>query len=158
MGKSFKIQKYGSTKDIANAFNNLNKAVEEGTKEALMKTGLKGEQLAVKHMKSQDLGWQPLDEKYLARKKKQGESNKVLIASTTYLQSITSVFQGNKTFVGVKRDAKAENGESLVDIAYIHEFGSIARNITRRPLWQPVLKELRQFVKKSQIFKKSIKK
>nr|BDD48157.1 hypothetical protein 1 [bacterium] len=99
----------------------------------------------VKHLQNQDLGWDKLSKKYLARKKKQGLSTATLIATSQLMQSITTQASSNKmsAFVGVLRTAKRRGGGKAVLIAAIHEFGSKRRKIPARPLFRPTLQEVK---------------
>jgi len=99
----------------------------------------------VKHLQNQDLGWNKLNKKYLARKKKQGLSTVTLIATSQLMQSITTQSSSNKmsAFVGVLRTAKRRGGGKAVLIAAIHEFGSKRRKIPARPLFRPTLQEVK---------------
>jgi hypothetical protein len=106
-----------------------------------------GERTVVMHLKSQDLGWKPLTDRYRRRKRrfKRGGrlSEKTLIATATYFKSITaekfSPFEGA---VGVLRQARYQRGEKIANIAMVHEFGTKNRRIPARPLWKPSLEEI----------------
>lgn len=118
------------------------------TQQSMSRVGLKAEAIAKTHMSKQDLGWKPLSPKYLASKVRRGLSDNTLIATSTYFQSITSWNNGQKVFVGVKKQAVSEDGELLADIAKVHEFGSVTRSIPARPLWQPTLTEALDWLSK----------
>lgn len=135
---------------LAKVISQLPKEMQEAREKGLKQIGLKAERLALLHMKKQDLSWQDLDKKYVLRKVKKGHSNKTLIASSEYFLSITSFSNKNTAFAGVKRDAKSKDGESLVSIAAVHEFGN--KNMPSRPLWRPVFKETMKWVKTEKPF------
>lgn len=107
-----------------------------------------GEKTAVKFVRDQSLSWQPLNPAYREQKMKEGKSSKTLIASSQYLQSISSNASYPHAWVGVKRTARSKDGESLVDIARVHEFGAISLNIPSRPLWSVINKHLQAWWKK----------
>lgn len=130
---------------VGNMINNLRNDIENIQHEELRQLGLKAEQKAVLHLRNQDLNWQRLSDVYLRRKNnKKGKrlSEKTLIATGSYLQSITSWATKDAVFVGVKRNVKNNEGEDIANIAMIHEYGSTARNIPARPLWGPVMNEM----------------
>lgn len=110
-----------------------------------VRIGSKAEGIAKKHMRNQDLGWEALAPSTLAQKARKGLSGNILIATSSYFQSITSFSKDLTAFVGVRRTARNKDGEILANIAKIHEFGS--RNIPKRPLWGPTMKEMREFIK-----------
>lgn len=160
MGKTIiQINKYGDFNKILKQMEQLPGKLEEGIAIGFAQTSAKGEQIVVKHLKNQDLGWIGLKKQTIARKKAKGHSSKTLIATTSMFQSITSMTMGNYCFIGVKRGVKnKETGEELANIAAVHEYGSIARNIKPRKLWKPSMIELRKWVQESGVFIKAIKK
>jgi len=106
------------------------------------------ESTAVGHLRNQDLGWTGLKAAYLARKKtargkgSRSLSEKILIATGTYFQSITSYVEGLVAFVGVKRGvAREADGTDVLNLARIHEEGAPNANIPARPLWKPTFDE-----------------
>ncbi len=148
----FKITNFGDWAKVHNIIKNrLPKAYQETSEKVLKRVTLKAERIVVLHLRNQDLGWQPLKEKTLARKARRGESEKTLIATTDYLRSITAFVENGVGFVGVRKKKVNSSGNSLVDIAATHEFGSISRSIPARPLWQPSLIELSSWIKKNKI-------
>lgn len=106
------------------------------------------ESVAVGHLRNQDLPWQPLKESYSRRKKSaKGKgsrrlSEKILIATGTYFQSISTYVDGLNAFVGIKRGvAREADGTDVVNIARVHEKGYEAGGIPKRPLWEPTFQE-----------------
>lgn len=152
------INQIGDINKFLRDLQNLPKNIDAGIEQALQKTAAKGEQIAVKHIKNQDLGWIALKKATIKRKQKLGHSNKTLIATSTYIQSITSVTIGNYCFVGIRREAKSKDGESLANIAMVHEYGSEKRGIKARKLWKPTSLELKAWVQQSGVFVKEIRK
>lgn len=132
----------GDWQRVANIVANLNREAVAAYKESLMKFGLKVEALAKKHIASQDLNWQTLKPLTVARKVRKGQSEKILIATSTYFQSISSWVEGDTVYAGVKKTAYAADGiTELADIAAVLEFGSQNGAIPARPLWQPTFDE-----------------
>ena len=139
--------------------SNLSGGIKKSLEKSLKQVGLKGEQIAIKHLQAQDLGWKPLSAAYKKRKEKQGHSNKILIRTGTLMQNIKSeVVSKHEVFVGVNRQAKDAEGNSIADIATIMEYGSVAMNIPARPLWKPTHDELLEWIKQENIFLKNVKK
>lgn len=119
--------------------------------------GLKAEQIAVKHLQAQDLEWAALDEKYLERKIARGGSEKTLIDTSTMFSAITSIVVGHYgVFAGVQRNVSYKDGEDVAYIAEVMEYGSEARNIPARPLWQPTYEETIAWLKESNYFGKKV--
>jgi len=96
-----------------------------------------------KHFQNQDLGWAALKKGYPEWKAAHGLSNQILIATSTLMQSITTniVDGGMTAFVGVLRQSSRKDGADPISIAAVHEFGSEARSIKKRPYLIPSLKE-----------------
>lgn len=113
-------------------------------------TALLVESVATGHLRDQDLPWASLKSAYLERKKRgkgkasRSLSEKILIATGTYFQSITSYVEGLTAFVGVKRGvAREEDGTDVLELARIHEQGAPNANIPERSLWKPTFDEVR---------------
>lgn len=122
------------------------KKIDKINQRSLKRIGLKAEKLAVKLIKTQSLSHARLNEKYLAAKVRQGKSNKTLISSSNYLQSITSITSDNVAFAGVSKNVKNKDGSSTANIARVQEFGSISRNIPARPVWLPVFNRMKTLI------------
>ncbi len=148
-------------------FDNVRKVVQQIAtdienikREPMRQLGLKGEALAKGHMRDQDLGWQSLSPKYLKRKQqskkgKRRRSEKILIDTSSYFQSITSFTTRDTVQIGVMRGVKNEDGQEIANIAKVHEYGSTKRNIPARPLWQVVLRELNAHIVSTRPFLRS---
>jgi hypothetical protein len=155
----FKVKKFGAWGKAFSLLSSMSDKIDKGVQKGMKQIGLKGEQLAIKHLQSQDLGWQPLSKAYKRAKEIGGFSDKILIRTSTLFQNIRSeVIDKKMVFVGVKREAKYADGSSVADIATIMEYGSKAQNIPARPLWQPTQKELIEWIKKENIILKNVKK
>lgn len=155
------MQKFGF-ENAQKAVSNMVRDIEIINTIELKRIGLQAEKKAVLHLRNQDLNWKPLSERY--RKRKTGErsrtrndggrdrrfkkmSEKILIATSSYLQAITSWVQKETAYIGVKRGVKNKDGQEIGNIAKIHEYGSIARNIPARPLWKPTFEEMQSEIK-----------
>lgn len=133
----YKIGKWEQVQMIARV---LGKEMEVSQMLSLRRFGLKVEAIAVAHLSSQDLNWVPLKPATLAAKLRRGESEKILIATSSYFQSITSYVIGDTAYAGVKKGIRNSKGEIISDIAILLEYGG--GNIPARPLWQPTFKEV----------------
>ena len=129
-------------REASRMINNLAHDIEIIQMEGMRQIGLEAEKTAVEYLQKQDLGCKPLSERYKALKKRKGLSEKTLIATSTYFQSITSWTTKQAIYVGVKRNVKNKDGEEVANIAKVHEYGSVKRNIPARPLWKPTLVEM----------------
>lgn len=112
--------------------------------QALSRWGLKAEGIAKKHISMQDLNWKPLKPETLAAKLRKGLSENILVATSTYFQSITSWadLPNNTVYAGVKKEARDKEGNVIANIAAVHEFGSLSGNIPKRELWHPTFQEV----------------
>jgi len=146
------FQKFGDWDKVRQLVSQFPAEADRINKQSLMQFGLKAEGMAVKMMQSQPSDWPALKEKTLKRKLKKGQSEKTLIATSTYFQAITSRVEGHRAMAGVFRDTKYKNGKEVWSIAAIHEFGSKKMNIPARPLWKPVFVQARNWVEKEKFF------
>jgi len=134
--------------------NNFQKELEMKLEQTLTQAAADVESVAIGHLKNQDLGWTALKPAYL-RKKLRGKgrggrrlSKKILIATGTYFQNITSYVEGLTAFIGVKRGvAREKDGTDIVDIALVHENPITSPN-PKRPLWKPTFDETKPEVMK----------
>lgn len=160
-----KTRKIGDWEKVGALIGNLSKEMERAVQMSLMRWGLKAEGLAKSHMSKQDLGWAALKPSTLANKVRKGYSDNILIATSSYFQSITSWVdkESNTVYAGVKKTATDKEGNVIADIAAVHEYGSEAAGIPKRELWHPTFDEVVDWFEKSDsrpaiIFSKNIKK
>ena len=141
--------KKGDFKKLKGFADKLIERFDDEIEKVMGLAGEKGIDIAHQHMNNQDLNWQPLHPRTVERKKKRS-SDKILIDTSTYAQSITQKYSKLKrqVFIGVLRSAQSSQGQQLTNIARVHEFGSVARNIPKRPLWHPTKDEVKKWVKK----------
>jgi hypothetical protein len=92
-------------------------------------------------MSAQDLGWTPLKAKTVAQKLREGKSELILIATSSYFQSITSWVKEDTAYAGVRKGIKGKDGQQIDAVAAVHEYGSPTKNIPARPLWKPTFDE-----------------
>lgn len=156
------VERIGNWGGIAGLIDNLEKECKLAVDQSLMRFGLKAEGIAKKHIRDQDLDWDPLSPAYLAAKLRKGYSEKTMIRTSTYFQNITSWKQGDTAYVGVKRETLEKDGKPVYEIARLHEYGSLNGIIPARPLWQPTLEEVVEWHKEknqpAMIFLQNIRK
>jgi hypothetical protein len=147
------LRKTGDWDKVAFLVKNLDREMRATAVMTLKRWALKTESIAKDHMSKQDLNWEELDPKTVARKVRKGYSENILIETSTYFQTITSwVDEGALVgYAGVKKKALSEDGEELADIAELHEFGSKSGHIPARPLWSPSMAESRKWYAASKI-------
>lgn len=91
----------------------------------------------------QSYQWKPLNERYLAWKRKVGRDTRILLATHEYITAIEVIELPKKQgemaafSVGLPDRIHKDSGLPLKTLARIHEFGSMKRNIPPRPLWFP---------------------
>lgn len=146
------LQKFGDWDLVLNLANNMSQDVKLANRQVLAQLASRAEGLAVKFIRDQNLPWPKLSDQYLEYKRRQGLSTKILVATSTLFQSITSQVYANYSFAGVFRKNKAANGEFVSDIAKIMEYGSIKRGIPPRKLWKPVFTIMKAYLIKEQLF------
>lgn len=149
------IKKFGNWNLVGDLVNNLHQDIKESNKIMLKRIGLEAEKRAVDHLQKQDLSWEALKPETLKRKTKKGLSEKILIATSSYFQSITSWADSQTAYAGVKRTARNKEGQEIANIAKIHEYGSKVRNIPARPLWKPVFREMIAYIRRENLFAKA---
>lgn len=135
------IRKTGDWDKVGVLLRNLKKELKESSNISLKRFGLKAEGAAKKHLSNQDLGWPPLSPNTIAQKIRKGYSTNVLIATSSYFQSINSWVKDNGVFIGVNRTAQNADGDNISVIARVHEYGSKSGDIPKRPLWKPTFDE-----------------
>jgi len=162
MSKKRIIEKVGRW-DVAGLFTrNLKKDIPEELKVVSRQIGLEAEALVKKYIVSQQgfsdskYKWSKLSDAYVAYKKRKKLSNKTLIATSSMVQSITSVAMYPKVFIGVKRGTKNKDGDDLTNIAATMEFGSEKRNIPERPFLRPINDLMKQKIEKENLVGKRI--
>lgn len=137
---------------VLNMTEHMSADILQSNRIVLAQLAARAEAMAVKHLQAQDLSWSPLSKKYLEQKMKKGLSPKIMIATSTYMQAITSQVKPNQSFAGVFRKSKEKNGSNVVDIAKLMEYGSVKLGIPARPLWKIVYAEMHKFIVREKVF------
>lgn len=136
------FRKIGEWERVGRLVRDMGPNMALARKRSLMRFGLKAEKIAKEHISSQDLGWAPLSPRYLFKKVSAGHSHLILIATSSYFQSITSWVETDTALIGVKKGVLAADGRnSQGDIAFDLEFGVPEMNLPARPLWKPTFDE-----------------
>lgn len=148
---------HGNWTGVTRKLENFKKELQSNMKSATTESAALVESAVRGHLENQDLPWQNLSPAYLKQKlTKKGRasrslSKKILIATGTYFQSITTHITDNglKAFIGVRRGvAREKDRTNIVNIAAVHESGCPKNNIPKRPLWQPTFDETEPKIKK----------
>ncbi len=150
------FEKTGDWNIVVDVTNNLNNDLKKSSKETLFQVAQRAEKLAMAHLRKQDLPWKPLSERYKSWKAKTGLSTKTLIAKESYMKSIKSKVnpEGTIAFAGVAKGVINEDGMTIEKYAAIQEYGSVKRNIPARKLWGPVVAEVKEYMRKNNLFSK----
>lgn len=133
-------RKTGDWGKVSRIIGGLGADMEYAQQKSLKRFALKAEAIAKGHISKQDLNWPALKPATQEKKARAGQSSKILVATSSYFQAITSYVEGETAYAGVKKTSKNEEGEVIADIARVLEFGSVSRNIEERPLWRPTFK------------------
>jgi hypothetical protein len=141
MSKNTTFYKIGDWRKVKLITNSLRKIFVNAQTLSLKRFGLKLEDIATGHINKQDLNWAPLNPAYLASKIRRGDSEQILVATSSYFQSITSYVKADSVFAGVKKGKRGENG-LIEDYAKLLEYGSEAMSLPERPLWRPSFTEV----------------
>lgn len=134
---------HGSLMPLADKLLGLDKRLTEVIKVAAFKL----ERIIVLHIQDQDLPWKKLDEKYRKRKIAEGYSEKILIRTGTALETVRVLkIDDNNYFIGWPRGVQHKKGGDMVQIMAVHEYGSNDGTIEPRPVVEPSVKELREWL------------
>ena len=140
------VKRTGDFKKALNFFEGLNQNLIKAEKKILTIVSAKAEELAVDRINSQPSEWKKLSPSYLEWKISKGYSEKTLIKTSTMQQSITSGTVGLVGYAGVAKTKRNKEGESVANIAMVHEYGSTKMNIPARPVWQVVHRQMISYI------------
>jgi len=137
----------GKWDEASRLMGRLNPEIKEASVKAQWKLCEEILKRVKRHMIRQDLGWKPLNRKYVKLKKGLGWDHRMLLATKDYYDNIMIWKRANgwQVFVGVKpgiygRTIRGKRAKKdIASIATIHEF---ARGKRRRPLWNPTIREM----------------
>lgn len=144
-----KIELFGDWEQVDDLLKHIDKTIMAGAILGQKSAADKIIKIVKKNIRENggSIGWQPLSERYAARKERDGYNPDTILRMTgLYYRSINSWSNGLNYYVGVKKNVKhpRKQGKSsltLVQIANILEHGSVVRNIPARPLWLPSYKQ-----------------
>lgn len=128
--------------------------IEKTNTLVLARVGAKTEKLLVKQIKRQPGSWAKLNDQYRKSKLKKGRSGLKLRATSTMINSITSVATPDSVFAGVRRQKRYNDGTEVAKIAEVMEYGSKARGIPARPFFRPVHKLMLRKIRREKLFVK----
>lgn len=144
---NMQLQKFGDWEAVARLADTMQTDVITAEKNSLKQVADLAAELAKEHINRQNLGWQPLDPEYAEQKSKEGLSSKTLVATGAMSGAINSkLISVKQSFAGIGSNEKNDDGESLANISRAMEFGVMSKAIPARPLWQPVYKEVMDFI------------
>lgn len=135
------VRKTGNWSGISRLMGTLPQTLQDARRLSLRRWSLKAETVAKMHMSAQDLGWTALKSATIAAKLRAGKSELILIATSSYFQSITSWATDDTALAGVKKGTVGKDGQLVDKVARTHEFGYEEGGIPARPLWKPTLDE-----------------
>lgn len=135
------VKKTGNWDKVRNMVRNMKAEAQAAQQDCLVRWGLKAEGIAVSHISAQDLNWKPLKKATISAKIRKGQSEDILVATSTYFQNITSYVVKNTAYAGVKREVQYSEGTAVWEIARLMEYGSKSGAIPARKLWQPTFEE-----------------
>jgi len=165
MGNWGEIRMVGDWQKVALLIQNMAMEMEKAKITSLQRFGLKMEEVVLNHISMQDMGWKPLDPKYIESKVRKGLSENILVATSDYFNAIQSWVDKDSqtTYIGVKKGKIDKDGNEIGDIAQVHEYGSMSGKIPKRPLWEPSFKDVKEWYYRSdhtpdKIFIKEIQK
>ena len=136
---------YGTLGPMLARINDMQQRLDKVMKEAAFRL----ERIMVLHIQDQDLDHEPLSFRYIFRKIAEGYSEDILIRTGTALETVRVIqIDKDSYFVGWPRGIKDKDGkEEVFNIMAVHEFGSNDGTIPARPIVQPSLKELEEWLR-----------
>ena len=151
-----KVKKFGDWKRLeATLHNCLPARMEAALNRAATKSALLLVREIKKGIKSQAPGgkaFKPLAEATIEKK----GSSKALIDTGFLLSSITQIIKSDKAFVGLLRGTRNKDGEEIVNIGAIMEFGATVQQpngvtivIPERPFLHPVMEKYKDEIKQN---------
>ena len=135
------MRKVGDWARVKLLIRNIGGEMRKARHDSLVRVASKVEAIAVSHITLQDLPWKRLKPATVSAKIRKGESENILVATSTYFQSITSYVDKDTAYVGVKKGVRYNDGKEIADIARLHEYGSRSGAVPARKLWRPSLEE-----------------
>jgi len=149
-----KVSKFGKWKQLNAVLKNcLPARMEKALNRAATKCALLLVREIKKGIKSQSPGGKKFAELSEATIEKKG-SSKALIDTGFLLSSITQVIVSDKAFVGLLRGTRNKDGEEIVNIGAIMEFGATIQQpngvtvfIPARPFLHPVMEQYKPEIK-----------
>jgi|SRR5882757_5157995 len=147
--QQIKFKLFGQWDKTISVVTQLSPAIKRASLKAQLKICQDIAKRVRKHIKNQDLNWQPLTQEYETRKETAGLSGRTLEAYGNYYNNIQAwqVSNQNYAYVGVKKGIYTRNISGrrskydIATIAAIHELSS-GHIIPKRALWNPTIAEM----------------
>lgn len=151
-----KVSKFGDWKKLETALrNSLPARIEIALREASTKSAMLLVREIKKGIRDQAPGGQSFVELAPSTIEKKG-SSKALIDTGFLLSSITQKIMSDKAFVGLLRGTRNKDGEEMVNIGAIMEFGATIQHpngativIPPRPFLHPVMEQYRDEIRQN---------
>ncbi len=135
---------FGTLGPMLAKIKDMQKRVDNTMKEAAFRL----ERIMVLHIQNQDLDHEPLSFRYIFRKIAEGFSEDILIRTGTALETVRVIpIDKHNYFVGWPRGVQHKEGGEVYQIMAVHEFGSNDGTIPARPVVQPSLKDLEEWLR-----------
>lgn len=120
--------KFGDWEQARRALEGMAKKTEDASQKAMLQEGhfLRGKMVeGIREQAPGGQAFKPLSPFTLLSRKLAGFAGTKALIRTGFLRNSIGVIQkAGETFIGVSRAAKTPDGESLVNIAEVHEFGA----------------------------------
>ncbi len=151
-----KVKKFGDWNRLDAALKNcLPARMEKALNRAATKSALLLVREIKKGIKSQAPGGKAFEPLAKATIEKKG-SSKALIDTGFLLSSITQIIKSDKAFVGLLRGTRNKDGDEIVNIGAIMEYGATIKHpngatiiIPPRPFLHPVMEQYKDEIKRN---------
>ncbi len=135
------VKKFGAWNIVANQLKKQSIHIKVAVDKGFTKVALTGERIVLEHIQNQDLDWEPLQETYREKKRKQAYSDSIYVKTGSYFNEIKGWHDRKRVYVGIPKGAINSDGNSLETIGQTLEYGSNKLNIPPRPLMEPSMEE-----------------
>jgi len=152
MSQNFrKVGNWGKATRLA---NEVGADIKHATGVVMKRVGLEAERKVVKYIQKQPSTWPKLSEEYKQRKISQGYSQLMLRRTGDYINRITSTVSADSSsvFVGVRKGVKNKEGDDLVQIGAVLEYGRKGDARIARPHFRPVNRLMRKKIVEQDMF------
>lgn len=153
MARGFEVSLFGRWNFATLALVGAAGRIKRASDRAVMQEAQYLRKKIVQGMRTQAPGgvaFKPLEPQTIARRKRDGFTGSKALIRTGDMRNAIKVSKvgAQGVFVGILRSARGGGGESLVNLAAIHEFGAPRAKIPARPFMQPVFEAERATIQK----------